>query len=112
MSSASPSGTPRRGRSIRFDRVAGAALADATAVVRGLLPAGRKVGWEWVCLNPRRPDRHAGSFKVNLSTGKWGDFATGDAGGDLISLAAFVTGLSQRDAAIRLADSLAVDPFD
>ena len=32
-------------------------------------------------------------------------------GGDLVSLAAYVTGLSQRDAAIRLAESLGVDPF-
>jgi hypothetical protein len=67
---------------------------------------------EWVARNPRRPDRRLGSFKVNLATGKWGDFATGEGGGDLVSLAAYVTALSQREAAIRLADSLGVSPFE
>ena len=36
--------------------------------------------------NPRRADRHLGSFQINVRTGKWADFATGDRGGDLISL--------------------------
>jgi len=100
----------RTGR-IDFDLVNAAALRNADAVVRGLLPDGRREGAEWVARNPLRPDRKAGSFKINLNTGKWGDFATGDKGGDLVSLAAYVTGLGQREAAIRLAESLSVDPF-
>lgn len=101
----------RTGR-IDFERVNAAALAAADAVVRGLLPDGRREGVEWVARNPMRPDKNPGSFKVNFSTGKWGDFATGDRGGDLVSLAAYVAGLSQREAAIRLADSLSVDPYE
>lgn len=101
----------RTGR-IDFDRVNAAALSSSDAVVRGLLPDGRREGHEWVARNPLRPDRKPGSFKINLQTGKWGDFATGDRGGDLVSLAAYVAGLPQREAAIRLADSLGVDPFD
>uniref|UniRef100_A0A6M3XPY1 Putative DNA primase n=1 Tax=viral metagenome TaxID=1070528 RepID=A0A6M3XPY1_9ZZZZ len=101
-------GRPRR---IDFDRVNAAALRNADAVVRGLLPDGRRDGAEWVALNPLRNDRKPGSFKVNLLTGKWGDFATVDRGGDLVSLAAFVAALPQREAAIRLAESLGVDPY-
>lgn len=105
------SGDHRSGR-IDFDRVNAAALRNADAVVRGLLPDGRRDGAEWVARNPLRNDRKPGSFKVNLVTGKWGDFATNDRGGDLVSLAAFVASLPQREAAIRLAESLGVDPFD
>ena len=100
----------RSGR-IDFDRVAAAALRNADAVVRGFLPDGRREGSEWVARNPLRPDKRPGSFKVNLATGKWGDFATGDRGRDLVSLAAYVAALPQREAAIRLAESLGVNPY-
>ena len=66
-------------------------------------------GWEgneWVALNPRRPDRSLGSFKVNLHTGHWADFATGDKGGDAISLLAYLRGVSQSEAARLLAREL------
>jgi hypothetical protein len=102
--------SPRPGR-IDFGRVNASALSSAEAVVRGLLPDGRREGAEWVSRNPMRADRQAGSFKVNLRTGQWGDFASGDVGGDLVALAAYVAGLDQRQAAIRLADSLGVDPY-
>jgi len=54
----------------------------------------------------RKGDRAPGSFAVNLITGKWSDFATGDRGGDVVSLAAFLFNLSQGDAARRLAEML------
>ncbi len=63
---------------------------------------GRKEGNEWSCLNPTRSDRKLGSFKVNLVTGQWADFATGDKGGDFISLWAYVRGLNQIKAAREL----------
>jgi len=100
----------RPGR-VDFERVKSVALQNAEGVVRGLLPDGRREGSEWVARNPSRADRRPGSFKVNLSSGKWGDFATGDRGGDLVSLAAFVAGVPQREACIRLAESLGVSPF-
>jgi hypothetical protein len=96
---------------VDFRRVAAAALANAGRVVPILLPTGRREGSEWVALNPTRKDRRLGSLKVSLLKGAWSDFATGQRGGDLISLAALVTGLSQRDACIRLAESLGVDPY-
>lgn len=101
----------RTGR-IDFEGVNAGALANAEAVVRALLPEGRREGAEWVARNPHRSDRRLGSFKVNLVKGAWCDFATGDCGGDLVSLAAFVAGSDQRTAAIRLADALGVNPFE
>lgn len=97
---------------VDFSRVNAAALRNADGVVRGLLPDGRREANEWVARNPHRADRRLGSFKVNLVTGKWGDFAAGDRGGDLVSLAAFVANTSQRDACIRLAESLGVHPYE
>ena len=92
--------------------VAAAALVRSEDIVGALLPDGRREGGEWVARNPLRADHHPGSFKINLRTGRWSDFATGDRGGDLVALAAFVAGVDQRTAAIRLADRLAVDPFE
>ena len=97
---------------VDFGRVNAAALRNIDAVVRGLLPGGRREAREWVAHNPNRSDKRLGSFKVNLITGKWCDFSSGDRGGDLVSLAAFVTRTSQRDACIRLAESLGVHPFE
>ena len=104
-------GAVRSGR-IDFGRVNNAALARAGAVVRGLLPEGRMEGHEYVARNPLRPDKRLGSFKVNITNGRWADFATGDGGGDFVSLAAFVSGLPQREAAIRLAESMGVSPWE
>lgn len=95
---------------IDFRKISSAAAARAETIVKRWLPDGRREGPEWVTRNPRRNDRRAGSFKVNLRSGAWGDFATGDKGGDLISLAAFLFNLSQKEAAERVADMLGIDP--
>jgi hypothetical protein len=100
---------PRR---IAFRRIADAALGRADAIVRRWLPDGRRQSAEWVCRNPTRDDRRLGSFKVNVATGKWGDFATGEAGADLISLAAYLFKLSQGEAALKVADMIGVEPCD
>ena len=81
-------------------------LVRANELVSRWLPHGRRVGNEWVARNPTRVDRRPGSFKVNLRSGRWADFATGDRGGDPISLAAFIFGLSQVEAARKLAEML------
>jgi hypothetical protein len=86
--------------------------ARAALIVVRWLPDGRREGTEWVCKNPTRDDRRRGSFKVNVVTGKWGDFATGDRGADLISLAAYLFKLPQGDAALKVADMVGVDPYD
>ena len=93
---------------VDFGRVNAAALAALPALLDRWLPDGRKQGGEWVARNPKRSDRRAGSFSVNLRTGRWADFATGDKGGDPVSLAAYLHVLTQAEAARRLADMLGV----
>ena len=83
-----------------------ASLPDLKRLVVAWLPNGRLEGNEWVAVNPRRTDRSLGSFKINLRTGQWSDFATGDRGGDAISLLAYLRGLSQMEAASLLARQL------
>jgi hypothetical protein len=100
----------RRSRRIDFERVNAAALANAETIARAFVPDGRREGTEWVFLPPWRKSGGLGSCKLNLSRGVWADFAR-DEGGDLVGLVAKVTGLSARDAAIRLAESLGVDPY-
>ena len=70
------------------------------------LPGGRTEGSEYIAKNPMRADRRLGSFRINIDTGRWADFATGDRGGDPVSLAAYLGGLSQLDAARNLAAML------
>lgn len=93
---------------IDFDRINGAALSVLPSLLARWLPDGRREGNEWVSRNPRRDDRRPGSFRVNIVTGKWADFATDDAGGDPISLAAYLAGTGQAEAARSLADMLRV----
>jgi hypothetical protein len=96
-------------RPLDFDSINRAALAALPAVLNRVLPSGKAVHKEWVALNPRRRDRTLGSFRVNRYNGKWADFATGDKGGDPISLVAYVEGVSQSEAARLLAQMLGLD---
>jgi hypothetical protein len=63
-------------------------------------------------VNPTRGDRRRGSFRINLKTGAWADFASSDKGGDLISLGAYLHGISQGESATRIAAMLGVDVHD
>lgn len=101
--------SPRR--SINFARIAQEAAARSEIILPRWLPDGHREAGEWVAKNPRRADRRPGSFKVNLRTGRWGDFATGDTGGDLISLSAWLFGLKQDQAALRVAEMLGIFPY-
>jgi hypothetical protein len=92
-----------------FARINAAALAVLPSLLARWLPDGRRQGNEWVARNPRRADRHPGSFRVNLQTGKWADFATDDRGGDPISLAAYLSAIGQADAARSIADMLGIE---
>ena len=102
----------RHSSRVDFVRINDVALRNADGVVRALVPDGRREGTEWVFLPPWRSSTGYGSCKVSLTTGKGADFKDGHTWGDLVGLAAMVSGLSQRDAAIRLAESLGVDPFE
>lgn len=92
-----------------FERINAAAVPVLPALAARWLPDGRREGHEWVARNPRRADRRAGSFRVNLNNGKWADFACEAKGGDVISLAAYLSGVGQADAARELAKMLGVE---
>ena len=95
---------------IDFDRINAEALLCLEAVCRRLLPDGQARG-------PRIPRAQSasrrscslGSFKINLRTGVWADFASGDRGGDPVSLVAFIEDCKQGEAALKLARMLGLD---
>jgi hypothetical protein len=100
------------GRRIAFRRIAAAALDRTEDILGRWLPSGRREGHEWTSVNPTRGDRRRGSFRINLKTGAWADFATGDKGGDLVSLGAYLHGISQGEAAKRLATMLGIESHE
>lgn len=87
-------------------RVAVGALSSIERVLSSWLPDGKKNGHEYQAINPTRSDSKLGSFSINLNSGAWSDFATGDKGGDLVALVAYLDGVKQGDAAARLAEFL------
>jgi hypothetical protein len=93
---------------IDFNAVNRAALRALPDLLARWLPDGRAKGREYAALNPRRSDHAPGSFKINIATGEWADFACGAKGGDPVSLAAYLFGLSQPDAARKLAVMLGI----
>jgi hypothetical protein len=84
---------------IDFAGINAAAIGNAESLLARWLPDGKRKGREWVCRNPKRADNRAGSFSVNLNSGVWADFATGESGSDLISLRAFLDDSGQGEAA-------------
>lgn len=90
-----------------FAAINAAALARLPDVLARLLPGGRASGAEW----------HAGSLRGEAGdslrvrmhgekAGRWCDFATGEKGGDPVSLAAAVARVPQHEAARLLAHML------
>jgi predicted P-loop ATPase len=66
------------------------------------------VGQEY-CVGDLRASK-GDSLKVNLTTGKWSDFAAGEAGGDLISLYAAINSMDQKTAYNKLCESSGHSP--
>ena len=98
----------RQGKDI-FLAVNDVALPMFESLCARWLPGGRLQSREWVARNPSRNDRRPGSFRINVDTGMWADFAVpGVQGGDPISLRAYLDGLTQIKAARLLADELGV----
>lgn len=88
-----------QGSKINFQAVNHQAAHQLPAILHRFLPGGVVRGHEYIVRNPTRADRTPGSFKINLHTGRWSDFATNDSGGDVISLVAYVNRIGQLDAA-------------
>ena len=95
---------------IDFARVNAEAMINLPAILRRWLPDGKIKRGEFIALNPRRNDTRPGSFSINIRNGVWKDFSSGDGGSDPVSLAAYLSGLSQYDAAVELANMLGIDP--
>lgn len=91
-------------------KVASIALGAIDSVLAHWLPGGKREGHEYLPLNPKRSDSEPGSFSINLRTGAWSDFATGDKGKDLVSLVAYLENETQGKAANRLAAFLGIEP--
>lgn len=87
-----------------FAAVARLALAQAESLLAAWFPAGRKRGHEWVVGNLAGDAGE--SLSININTGQWGDFASDERGGDLISLYAAIHRLGQGDALRGLAAEL------
>ena len=82
------------------------------SLLQSWLPDGKVKGQEYIALNPTREDRHAGSFRINIRSGQWADFATGDKGGDLIALLAYLQNIRQHEAAIHLSRMLGMEGIE
>jgi hypothetical protein len=95
---------------IDFAAIKAASLRSVENLVRGWLPAGRRQGDEWVAINPTRNDKKAGSFSINTKTGVWSDFATGEAGGDMIDLYQYLFGGDPLDVAREVGQLVGVRP--
>ena len=91
---------------LNFAHIHRMALPYLPALLQRWLPNGKQIGKEYVIRNPMRADKQAGSFKINSNSGQWADFATGDKGGDIISLVAYLFHCSQYNAARQLAQML------
>lgn len=83
---------------IDFKAIAQAALAQIDHLLNDWLPGGKTIVGNWVVKNPVRDESHP-SFSVSLSSGAWFDYASEDAGGDLISLYAYIHGCGNGEAA-------------
>ena len=91
-----------------YEKVNDAAASYLPCLLSRWLPDGRVQGSEYVALNPKRADSRLGSFKINMRTCKWSDFATGECGSDVISLAAYLFDLPQSQAKNKISEMLGV----
>ena len=104
---------PAKGRTaarIDFEAISRALLDRSERLVAQWLPNGIKKGHEWVCGN--LAGEAGKSCSVNLTTGAWADFASGEKGGDLLSLYAAIHGLKNVEAARQLASDLHMAPAE
>ena len=83
----------------------------ATAPRDDLPPLARHLQTLWrqlACAQSDAQRQSIGSFSINIRNGLWADFATNDAGRDVISLHAYLHRMTQIEAARDLAKQLGV----
>ena len=91
-----------------IEEVAKAALDHCPGLLYELLPGGRLQGRYYKCGSIAGGPGE--STSVNLQNGKWGDFAGGPTGGNLIALYAAVKSLDFKTALRELADQYGIQP--
>jgi putative DNA primase/helicase len=90
-----------------IQRIAQAALSQARTLLPAWLPGGKWDGQEWRCGDlSGAPGK---SFGCNAKSGRWSDFASGESGGDLVSLYAAIHGVGQGEAARAVAGEVGVE---
>ncbi|GHU24037.1 hypothetical protein FACS189472_17050 [Alphaproteobacteria bacterium] len=85
-----------------FRRIKEAYRQNPLSTLKQLIPNGKVEGNDYVAKNPQRNDRKAGSFRIDIATGRFYDFATGDRGGGIIDLVAFIWNCNIATAAKKL----------
>jgi putative DNA primase/helicase len=85
-----------------FEQIREALQDRLDAVIPELMPGGRQRGREYVCASLQGGS--GDSCSTNLDTGKGSDFATGEAWGDIVALAAKIWNCGQGEAARELAE--------
>lgn len=89
--------------SIDFEGLSASLLARAESLLPSWLPAGKRRGQEFVVGN--LAGDAGDSLSINIKTGIWKDFASEEAGGDLVSLYAAINRIGQAEAAKALGAS-------
>ena len=97
-------------KKLDFNAVNKTALPHLPELLKHWLPDGRLTGTQWEAKNPRRPDANIGSFKINVQTGQWADFAIDAKGVGAISFVAYIFGMPEKQAAKSLAEMLEGKP--
>src|SRR5215208_591053 len=76
-------------------------LDHAEALLLPLFEDAEQSGMELIARNPRRQDSTPGSFRINLQTGKWADFALDNVKGkDPISFISYINDWSYDQAQV------------
>ena len=93
----------------KFEEINAVALGQFESLVRQWLPGGKMEGHNYVVLNPTRNDKKSGSFKIDMRSGGYHDFANEDHGNDPVATFAYLFhGNKQGAAAKELAEILNV----
>ncbi|CAI3949663.1 hypothetical protein [Commensalibacter papalotli (ex Botero et al. 2024)] len=87
---------------IDYKEIKEQARVHSYSLLKLWLPNGIVRQHEYIALNPTRHDQHLGSFRINMHSGQWADFATSDRGGDLIALLAYLDQSTQSKAARKI----------
>ena len=80
---------------INFEKIKRCSKDNILPMIEYIVGTKGKIEKEdYVTLNPTRNDAKLGSFRINIKTGKFHDYATGEGGGNIIDLAIYIDKIS------------------